>query len=556
MNFFDFVPKSISSLSKGYSLAMFRGDFMAGLTVSIVALPLAMALAIASGTTPEKGLFTAIIAGFLISLLGGSRHQIGGPTGAFVVIIYNVIAQFGYEGLAIATVMAGIMLLIAGILKVGTIIRFIPQPVVTGFTSGIAIVLFTGQIKSLLGLSIENMPADFVDRWVVYWQHIQTIHWPTLMIGGVSLAILFVLQSLKVRLPSFLIVMTLGGGIVWLFGVPVDTIGSKFGQIPKTLPVPYFPHITWEKIVLLLPSAFTIAFLAGIESLLSAMIADGMTGRRHRPNAELLAQGVANIASVCFCGIPATGAIARTITNIRSGAQTPLAGIIHSALLLLFMWFLSPIVGWIPLTSLAAVMIIVAWNMSEIEHFRYLMSAPKSDRAVLLITFFLTIMVDLTIAVQVGITLAALLFMKRMNDVTAIQTGVSILKSTANEKTDSLPPKMPEGVEAFQITGPFFFCVANRLKDELAKIRGIPKVFILRMRHVPTMDATAAHTLLSFIKKSQQRGTHVIFAAVQEQPLKVMKQMKIHKLISPENFVSSTVDAIKRAQKILESEKT
>jgi SulP family sulfate permease len=283
------------------------------------------------------------------------------------------------------------------------------------------------------------------------------------------------------------------------------------------------------------------------------MIADGMTGRRHRPNAELLAQGVANIASVCFGGIPATGAVARTITNIRSGAQTPMAGMIHSALLLLFMWFLSPVVGWIPLTSLAAVMIVVAWNMSEIEHFRYLMSAPKSDRAVLLMTFFLTILLDLTVAVQVGITLAALLFMKRMNDVTAIQTGVSILQTTAHDEANSLPPKMPNGVEAFQITGPFFFSVANRLKDELAKIRGIPKIFILRMRHVPAMDATAAHTLFSFIQKSQQRGTHVIFAAVQEQPLKVMKQMKIHNLISPENFVPSTVEAIKRAEKILQN---
>ncbi len=550
VNWSFFKPALWDCLKEKYTFATFRKDFSAGLTVSIVSLPLAMAFAIACGASPASGLFTTIVAGFLISACGGSRFQISGPTGAFVVIVYNVITQYGYEGLAIATLMAGVILMIAALLNAGSIMRYIPQPVITGFTAGIAVCLFTGQIRSFLGLDIPALPADFIERWSLYMTHIGSVQWPVLALGGTSLAIMLTLQAFKIRLPAFLMILSLGSLVVWGFHLPVETIGSTFGNLPSALPHPSLPPLVWHKIVMLFPSAFTIAFLAGVESLLSAMIADGMTGQRHHSNTELMAHGIGNIASVIFGGLPATGAIARTITNVRSGAQTPIAGIIHALLVFLFMVTLSPFVAWVPLTCLAAVMIVVAWNMSEIKHFRYLMSAPKSDQAVLLITFIVTVLVDLTAAVQIGMILAALLFMKRMNDVTQIQTGLSIFRSTAEDGSTKLPP-MPAGVEAFQITGPFFFSVANRLKDELEKIRGIPKVFILRMRHVPTMDATAAHTLDGFIKKCKQRGTVVIFAAVQEQPRRVMRQMGIDGQVGLHNFLDSTEQAVDLAHVIL-----
>jgi SulP family sulfate permease len=554
INWSIFKPALLDCFKEKYTFATFRKDFSAGLTVSIVSLPLAMAFAIACGASPASGLFTTIVAGLLISLMGGSRFQISGPTGAFVVIVYNVITQYGYEGLVIATLMAGVILIIAAFLNAGSIMRYIPQPVITGFTAGIAVCLFTGQIRSFLGLDIASLPADFIERWVHYAQHIGSIQWPIFALGGVSLAIMLTLQTLKIRLPVFLLILSAGSLVVWGFHLPVETIGSTYGALPTSLPAPSLPPFVWHKVVLLFPSAVTIAFLAGVESLLSATIADGMTGQRHHSNTELLAHGVGNIVSVIFGGLPATGAIARTITNVRSGALTPVSGIIHALLVFLFMVTLSPIVAWVPLTCLAAVMIVVAWNMSEIKNFRYLMSAPKSDRAVLLITFVLTVLVDLTVAVQIGMVLAALLFMKRMNDVTQIQTGLSIFRSTADGTQAPLPP-MPIGVEAFQITGPFFFSVANRLKDELEKIRGVPKVFILRMRHVPTMDATAAHTLDGFLQKCKQRGTTVIFAAVQEQPRRVMRQMGIDVHAGLHNFVDSTTEAVKRANEILSKSK-
>ena len=551
MNCAHLIPKLWVCLKEGYSFAILRKDLAAGLTVSIIALPLAMALAIASGAAPERGLYTAIVAGFLTSLLGGSRFQVGGPTGAFVVIVYDVISRFGYDGLVLATLMAGAMLVVGGLLKVGALIRFIPYPVVTGFTAGIAVVLFTGQLQPLLGMDMNTLPADFLQRCALYGRHWQSIHWVTAVLGLGTLLIVLLLQHYAVPIPSFLLAMVIGGIIVWIFGLPIETIGSKFGAVPKTLSPPQWPPITLSRLLELLPSAFTIAFLAGIESLLSAMIADGMTGYRHRSDAELIAQGIANIASVSFGGIPATGAIARTITNVRSGAKTPLAGISHALFLLVFMWGLSSLILWIPLASLAAVMSVVAWNMSEVRHFRYLMSSTKSDRAILIITFVMTILVDLTVAIQVGMILTAFLFMKRMNDVTEIQTGANILRMP-DEDTTTLPPELPPGVEAFQINGPFFFSVASRLKDELGKIHSIPKVFILLMRHVPAMDATAAHTLSGFIHKCRQQGTHVILAAVQKQPLQVMKQMGLAHLIDKENFVASAAEAIQRSKILLD----
>lgn len=526
-----FVPKLYTVLREGYSAAVLRDDAIAGLTVAIVALPLAMALAIASGTTPDKGLVTAIIAGFLISALGGSRFQVGGPTGAFVVVVFAVVAKHGYDGLLVATLMAGLILIVAGLARLGTWIKYIPQPVVTGFTSGIAVIIASSQVGDLLGLRLGAVPADFIEKWRMYAAHLDSVTPAAVFVAGTALAVIIGLRHFAPRLPGFLIAVLGASVAVWVFHIDVTTIGSRFGSIPNTLPLPELPHFTLARVRELLPSSLTIAFLAGVESLLCAVVADGMTGRRHKSNCELVAQGVANCASAFFGGLPATGAIARTATNIRAGARTPIAGLLHALFLLLFMLLLAPLARYIPLASLAAVLIIVAWNMSEIERFRHLMLAPLGDRVVLLITFALTVLVDLTMAIEVGVVLAAVLFMHRMSEAVAIQNHTPLIEEDSDdfdrEARGAYPGRLalPKGIEVFQLQGPFFFGVANTLSDVLARIGSEPKVFVLGMRQVPLIDATGVGALRDFADHCRRRRIQLILAEAQPAILATLRQM-------------------------------
>ncbi len=534
-----FVPKLFTVLSRGYTLDDFRADIIAGLTVAIVALPLAMALAIASGTTPDRGLYTAIVAGFLTSFLGGSRYQIGGPTGAFVVVVFNVIEQHGYDGLVIATIMAGLMLLVFGFARLGTFIKYIPHPVVTGFTAGIAVIIFSSQVKDLLGLSMETVPADFIPKWTAIFANIGSIDPAAFAVAAGTLVVILLIRRYKPSLPAFLIGVIVGSAAVAVLGLPIETIGSRFGGIPSTLPTPSLPEFGIDRIVELVPSAFTIALLSAIESLLCAVVADGMTGRKHRSNCELVAQGVANIASAVMGGIPATGAIARTATNIRSGARSPVAGMMHAVFLLLFMVVLAPLAVYIPLASLAAVLVVVAWNMSEHERFRHLMSAPIGDRVVMLLTFALTVLVDLTVAIQVGVLLAAVLFMHRMAEAVEVQNDVKLIMQDEDDftrpATQDMRRQIPPDVEVFQMNGPFFFGAATRLGDVLNQIRQPPKVFILRMRNVPVIDASGVAALSEFISRCRAQGTRVILSGLQPVPKRVLDQMGVRP--RPDSFM-------------------
>jgi SulP family sulfate permease len=526
-----YEPKLFTLLRRGYSLTQLRADLLAGLTVSIVALPLSMALAIASGTTPERGLHTAIVAGFLISFLGGSRVQIGGPTAAFIPVVFNVIDRFGYGGLILCTLLAGLMLIAAGVLRVGVLMKYIPKPVITGFTAGIAVSIFSSQVKDLLGLRMDDVPAEFFARWNAYVQHLPA--W-TPLAAALALACLAIIAGLRrwrPALPGFLIAVIAGGAAVALFNLPVETIGSRFGGIPAALPSFAFPHIPLERTAELFPSAFTIAFLAGVESLLSAVVADGMIGGRHRSNCELVAQGIANVGSALFGGLPATGALARTATNVRAGAQSPVAGIAHALFLLVFMLLLAPMMSYVPLAALAAVLVIVAWNMAEIESFRHLMAGPIGDRVVLLLTFGLTVMFDLTVAIEVGIVLAAFLFMHRMSEVVAMESNVSLLDEDRPDADRPLQPdqraQLPPDVEAFQISGPLFFAVANRLDDVLNNLAKPPRVFILRLALVPLIDASGVTALRQMIERCQRKGIRVILSGLREQPRRVLAQMGV-----------------------------
>jgi len=551
-----FVPKLYTVLREGYRARDFRDDAVAGLTVAIVALPLAMALAIASGTTPDKGLITAIVAGFLISALGGSRFQIGGPTGAFVVVVFNVIHAHGYDGLVLATLMAGAMLLVAGIARFGDWIKYIPDPVVTGFTSGIAVIILSSQIGDLFGLSLANLPAEFVAKWEAFWDARGSVNLWAAGVAFGALGVIIALRRLAPKWPGFLIAVIAASLLVYLLNFPVDTIGSRFGGIPSSLPMPHWPEITVVRLQELLPSAFTIAFLAGVESLLSAMVADGMTGRRHRSNCELVAQGGANIASALFGGMPATGAIARTATNIRSGARSPLAGIIHALFLLLFILLLSPLAAFIPMASLAAILVVVAWNMSEVDKFRALMRAPRGDQFVLLLTFGLTVMVDLTVAIEVGVVLAAVLFMHRMSQVDALQHGIKLLEGDMDDLT-RLPnggytqrDTLPEGVEVYRLRGPLFFGNAARLGDILDAIFGPwPRIIILRMRDVPMIDASGVGALGEFLRRCEAHGTGVIVTGILPQPRQVLERMGLYTVSVRLRFTDDFPAAIALARK-------
>ncbi|GAB4240084.1 MAG: sulfate permease [Kiloniellaceae bacterium] len=524
-----FKPKVITVLKEGYGWSHLRADAIAGLTVAVVALPLAMALAIASGTTPDKGLVTAVIAGFLISALGGSRFQIGGPTGAFVVVVFNVIAQHGYDGLLLATLMAGAMLVVAGLLRFGTWIKYIPEPVVTGFTAGIAVIIFSSQLKDLFGLSLSEVPAEFLPKLEALWAARDTLDPATCAVAGAALGTILALRRYAPKVPGLLVAVVGTSLVVWAFGLPVETIGARFGAIPSSLPLPQLPAFSLHQAVEVLPSAFTIAFLAGIESLLSAMVADGMTGARHRSNCELVAQGVANAASACFAGLPATGAIARTATNIRSGARSPVSGMLHAVFLLAFMLVAAPLAAYVPLASLAAVLVVVAWTMSEIDKFRHLMSAPPGDAVVLLVTFALTVMVDLTVAIEVGVVMAAVLFMHRMAKVVQVEKGVGFLQGDVDDAQlpalDYAFQTLPEGVDMLSLRGPLFFGAARGLRDALEAMPAPPKIFILRMRNVPMIDSSGVAALNDFMRGCQARGIAVIVSGIRPQPKEVLERM-------------------------------
>jgi SulP family sulfate permease len=526
----EFEPKLLTVLREGYRARDLRGDAIAGLTVAVVALPLAMALAIASGTSPEKGLHTAIIAGFLISALGGSRVQIGGPTAAFIPVVFAVIQHEGYGGLILCTLLAGLMLVAAGLLRLGTLMKYMPQPVITGFTAGIAVSIFSSQVKDALGLRMGAVPADFLPRWQAYAQHITSIQPAALVLTVLGLALIIALRRWRPNWPGFLIALLLCTTAAIGLGLPVETIGSRFGALPAALPTFHIPHIPFERTRELLPSAFTIAFLAGVESLLSAVVADGMTGRRHRSNAELVAQGVANVGSALFGGLPATGAIARTATNIRAGGRTPVAGMLHAAFLLAFMLLLAPVMGYVPLAGLAAILLVVAWNISEVEAFRHTLSAPKGDRLVLLLTFGLTVAFDLTLAIEVGIVVAAFVFMFRMAEAVEVSSGIRLIESDEPERPEDITQRqqLPADVEAFQISGPLFFGAANRLDDLLDQFRDPPKVFILRMRLVPMIDASGVHALKSLRERCRRRGIVLVVSGLQPQPRRVLAQMDLH----------------------------
>lgn len=526
-----YVPKLITALRQGYGAGDLRRDLLAGLTVAIVALPLSMALAIASGASPAVGLHTAIVAGFLISALGGSRVQIGGPTAAFIPVVFGVIAHYGYDGLVMATLMAGAMLVVAGLLRLGTLVKYMPQPVITGFTAGIAVSIFSSQIKDLLGLDIASVPAEFFARWKAYAAHIGSLNPYAAGLALATLALLIALRRWRPTWPAFLIAVVVATLVTVAFNLPVDTIVAHFGQIPRELPMPHLPAFDLARMHELLPSAFTIAFLGGVESLLSAVVSDGMIGGRHRSNCELVAQGIANTASALIGGLPATGAIVRTATNVRAGARSPVAGMAHAAFILLFVLVAAPLANQVPLPAMAAMLLVIAWNMSEIDRIRQLMRSPIGDRLVLLMTFVLTVTIDLTVAVEVGVVLAAFLFMHRMSEVVAMESHVDLVEADEDDfkraRRTVERDVLPEGVEAYRVSGPLFFAVANRIDDVLRAFGKAPRVFILRLRLVPLIDASGAAAIGNLVERCRREGIALIFTGLQPQPARILADMGI-----------------------------
>jgi len=543
-----FRPKIIDTL-KDYTWAKFYKDAIAGIIVGIVALPLAIAFAIASGVSPEKGLFTAIIAGFVISALGGSRVQIGGPTGAFIVIVYGIVQQFGVNGLIVATFIAGLLLIIMGIAKLGSIIKFIPHPLIVGFTTGIALIIFSSQMKDFFGLKMGSVPADFINKWIAYSHNISSVNIYAIIIGAATLGIILLWPKLTHKIPGSLVAILVTTLAVYFFKLPVETIGSRFGAIPSALPTPVIPGISWPVIQQLIKPAFTIALLGGIESLLSAVVADGMMGGNHRSNTELIAQGIANICSSIFGGIPATGAIARTATNIKNGGRSPVAGMIHALVLFAILLFVGKWAAYIPMATLAGVLIIVAYNMSEWQNFISIMKVSKSDAAVLLTTFFLTVLIDLTIAIEIGMILAAFLFMRNMMK----SSFVEHLNITSNDNNDDLSKDvLPKGVDVFEINGPLFFGAAYKFKDAMRQIEAPPRVLIIRMKNVPVIDATGIHVLHDVCDGIKVNGTKLILTEVtSEQVMFELKKTRLLFQIGKANVTDTFEKAIQRSNEIL-----
>ena len=558
MNLNGFQPKLFSTFRNGYDKQTLVQDLLAGVIVGIVALPLAIAFGIASGATPEAGILTAIVAGFIISFFGGSKVQIGGPTGAFIVIVYGIIQDYGMSGLAIATFMAGAFLILMGILHLGTIIKYIPYPIVVGFTSGIALTIFATQIKDLFGLQIESVPAGFLDKWAVYFHNFSTVSWWSLLVGVGSILIIVLTPKISRKIPGSLvaiIVMTIVCLILRNVGVEgIETIGDRF-SISTELPQAEVPKISWDNITRLAQPAMVIAMLGAIESLLSAAVADGVIGDRHDSNQELVAQGIANMVSPLIGGIPATGAIARTMTNINNGGRTPVAGIAHAIVLALIYLVLMPLVKFIPMSCLAGILVVVSYNMSEWRSFKAILKNPKSDIIVLLVTFFLTVIFDLTVAIEVGVLIACLLCMKRM----AETTNVSVLSDEIDPNADSDVQgnldhlTIPEGVKVYEINGPYFFGIGNKFEEMMGDMGGRAKVRIIRMRKVPFIDSTGVHNLQNMCRMCSQMGVKVVLSGVNPKVMKVIEDAGMDEVVGKENICSHINIALKRAQEIIES---
>lgn len=554
-----FAPRLLSEL-RHYNKAKFAADLMAGLIVGIVALPLAIAFGIASGVSPSQGILTAIIGGFIVSALGGSRVQIGGPTGAFIVIIYGIVSDpnLGLSGLMLATMLAGIFLILLGVCHLGTIIKFIPYPIVVGFTSGIAVTIFTTQIKDLFGLTIAGkMPGDFLSKWLVYFQNFDTVDWVTTAIGVLSIVIIALTPKVSKKVPGSLvaiIVMTIG---VYFLNTYTDmkvlTIGDQFGEIKASIPSLQVPNLSWESVKSLFPTAMVIAVLGAIESLLSATVADGVCGDHHNSNQELIGQGVANLCTPLFGGIPCTGAIARTMTNINNGGRTPVAGIIHAAVLLIIFWVLMPLAAYIPMSCLAGVLVIVSYNMSGWRTFMQLMKNPKSDVIVLFITFLLTVIFDLTIAIEVGLLIACLLFMKRMAESTQIKVIADEIDP--NDETDAEVHeehlRIPQGVEVYEINGPYFFGIANKFEELMTAMEDHPKVRIIRMRRVPFIDSTGIHNLQNLCEMSHREGTHIVLSGVTPNVYSVLEHNGFCHLLGKDHICPNINVALERASAIV-----
>ncbi len=551
-----FRPKLFSTLKDGYNKQTLVQDLLAGVIVGIVALPLAIAFGIASGATPEAGILTAIVAGFIISFFGGSKVQIGGPTGAFIVIVYGIIQEYGMSGLCIATFMAGAFLILMGVLHLGTIIKYIPYPIVVGFTSGIALTIFATQIKDLFGLQIDDVPAGFLDKWGVYFNHFDTVNWWSLLVGVLSILIIVFTPKVSRRVPGSLvaiILMTVVTLILSSLGVEgIETIGDRF-SISTDLPQPEVPKINWDSIRRLAQPAMVIAMLGAIESLLSAAVADGVIGDRHDSNQELIAQGVANMVSPLIGGIPATGAIARTMTNINNGGRTPVAGIAHAIVLALIYLFLMPLVKFIPMSCLAGILVVVSYNMSEWRSFKAILKNPKSDITVLLVTFFLTVIFDLTVAIEVGVLIACLLCMRRM----AETTNVSVLSDEIDPSADSDVQGnlehlvIPEGVKVYEINGPYFFGIGNKFEEMMGDMGTRAKVRIIRMRKVPFIDSTGVHNLTNMCRMCNQMGVKVVLSGVNPQVMKVIEDAGMDDIVGKENICSHINIALKRAEELL-----
>ena len=550
----EFRPK-LFTMMKTYTKADFMTDLMAGIIVGIVALPLAIAFGIASGVSPEKGIITAIVAGFIISFLGGSKVQIGGPTGAFIVIIYGIIQEYGIDGLIVATMMAGVLLILLGIFKLGTVIKFIPYPIIIGFTSGIAVTIFTTQIADIFGLDFkgEKVPGDFIGKWILYFHHFDTVNWWNVIVSVVSVVIIAITPKFSKKVPGSLvaiILVTVGVYCLKLYGgiTCIDTIGDRF-SIKAQLPEAAVPALDWEAIKNLFPVAITIAVLGAIESLLSAAVADGVIGDRHDSNTELIAQGIANFVSPIFGGIPATGAIARTMTNINNGGKSPVAGIVHAVVLLLILLFLMPLAQYIPMACLAGVLVIVSYNMSGWRVFKGLLKNPKSDVAVLLITFFLTVIFDLTVAIEVGLVIACVLFMKRVMETTKISVITDEIDPN-NESDLEVHEEhlmIPQGVEVYEINGPYFFGIATKFEEIMSRLGDRPKIRIIRMRKVPFIDSTGIHNLTTLCEMSQKENIHIILSGVNEKVHKVLEKSGFYELLGEENICSNINEALEVA---------
>ena len=542
---------------EGYSTRQLSRDAIAGVVVGIVALPLAIAFAVASGVKPEQGLYTAIIAGLAASVLGGSRVQISGPTGAFIVVIYSTVQQYGYQGLAIATMIAGVLLIAMGIARMGVLLRLIPYPVTVGFTSGIALIIFTSQVKDFFGLDIASLPADFVQKWISYASSFLTANLPTVAIGLGSLVILMLWPRVTHKIPAPLIAIILMTAVVQFFEIPVPTIGSRFGSVPNTLPGPQLPEANWELIRTMFAPGVTIALLAGIESLLSAVVADGMLGTRHRSNMELVAQGVANILSPIFGGIPATGAIARTATNIKNGGRTPVAGIVHALTIVVLMLFFGSWAAYIPMATLAAILIIVAYNMSEWHAFVKTFRGPRSDVAILLTTFLLTLLVDLTVAIEVGVVLAAFLFLRQMAGVTQTQLITKDIEEVEEDKDDvnaNAKRVVPDGVEVFEIYGSLFYAAVDQFKDSLRLVEKPAKVLVLRTRNLLAVDASGLRALEDLYERTRKEGTVLVLSGIHKQPLFLLNSSGLIDRIGEDNVCGGIDEAIERARQIIATE--